>query len=140
MLRTVHSLIEGTSRTRWGALWELPPNQRCPTSTPLCPFQLQLMQDYLGLEHFWQRYNKVKLEQLSLEREKAVLRQENQKLRLLLKQYLDGISVSDEVLSQLNPLLILNHKPHAPGPAGKAHCKRPLHNVIEAAHEVPHIL
>ncbi|XP_065275821.1 dynein regulatory complex subunit 2 [Emys orbicularis] len=100
----------------------------------------QLMQDYLGLEHFWQRYNKVKLEQLSLEREKAVLRQENQKLRLLLKQYLDGISVSDEVLSRLNPLLILNHKLCAPGPAGKAHRKRPLHNVIEAAHEVPHIL
>ncbi|CAM4604955.1 unnamed protein product [Lepidochelys kempii] len=49
----------------------------------------RLMQDYLGLEHFWQRYNKVKLEQLSLEREKAALRQENQKLRLLLKQYLD---------------------------------------------------
>ncbi|CAM4601989.1 unnamed protein product [Lepidochelys kempii] len=100
----------------------------------------RLMQDYLGLEHFWQRYNKVKLEQLSLEREKAALRQENQKLRLLLKQYLDGISVSDEVLSQLNPLLILSPKPRAPGPAGKAHCKRPLHNVIEAAHEVPHIL
>ncbi|XP_044851318.1 dynein regulatory complex subunit 2 [Mauremys mutica] len=100
----------------------------------------QLMQDYLGLEHFWQRYNKVKLEQLSLEREKAVLCQENQKLRLLLKQYLDGISVSDEVLSRLNPLLIVNHKPHAPGPAGKAHRKRLLHNVIEAAHEVPHIL
>ncbi|XP_039370754.1 dynein regulatory complex subunit 2 [Mauremys reevesii] len=100
----------------------------------------QLMQDYLGLEHFWQRYNKVKLEQLSLEREKAVLCQENQKLRLLLKQYLDGISVSDEVLSRLNPLLIVSHKPRAPGPAGKAHRKRLLHNVIEAAHEVPHIL
>ncbi|XP_065432707.1 dynein regulatory complex subunit 2-like isoform X2 [Chrysemys picta bellii] len=100
----------------------------------------QLLQDYLGLEHFWQRYNKVKLEQLALEQEKAVLRQENQKLRLLLKQYLDGISVSDEVLSWLNPLLILNPKPRAPGPAGRAPRKPPLHNVIEAAHEVPHIL
>ncbi|XP_074836059.1 dynein regulatory complex subunit 2 [Carettochelys insculpta] len=100
----------------------------------------QLMQDYLGLEHFWQRYNKVRLEQLSLEREKAVLCQENQKLRLLLKQYLDGISVSDEVLSQLNPLLILHRKPCVPGPAGKAAGKRPLPTVIEAAHEVPHVL
>ncbi|XP_053868346.1 dynein regulatory complex subunit 2 isoform X3 [Malaclemys terrapin pileata] len=133
LLRTKRSLIEGTSRTRWGALWEP------PLSSPLS-FQVQLMQDYLGLEHFWQRYNKVKLEQLALEREKAVLRQENQKLRLLLKQYLDGISVSDEVLSRLNPLLILNPKPRAPGPAGRAHRKPPLHNVIEAAHEVPHIL
>ncbi|XP_067385855.1 dynein regulatory complex subunit 2 [Emydura macquarii macquarii] len=99
----------------------------------------QLLQDYLGLERFWQRYNKGKLEQLALEREKAALRQENQKLRLLLKQYLDGISVSQEVLSQLNPLLILNHKPRVPGPAGQA-SKRPIYNVIEAAHEVPHIL
>uniref|UniRef100_A0A8C8REU1 Dynein regulatory complex subunit 2 n=1 Tax=Pelusios castaneus TaxID=367368 RepID=A0A8C8REU1_9SAUR len=83
------------------------------------------VKDYRGLEPFWQRYNKVRLEQLSLERAKAALSQENRKLRLLLKQYLDGISVSQEVLSQLNPLLILNHKPRVPGPAGQGRKQLP---------------
>ena len=78
----------------------------------------------------------VKLDQLSLEKEKSVLEHENQQLRMLLKQYLDGmvmslklrcncgqcvcvcvcvyvrtgISVSDEVLSRKNPLLVVNKK------------------------------
>ena len=36
--------------------------------------------------------------------------QENTQLRTLLKQYLDGISVNDEILSQVNPLFVVNHK------------------------------
>ena len=36
--------------------------------------------------------------------------QENQQLRTLLKQYLDGISVNDEIISQVNPLFIVNNK------------------------------
>lgn len=36
----------------------------------------------------------VKLDQLSLEKEKSVLEHENQQLRMLLKQYLDGTVVS----------------------------------------------
>ncbi|KAI5109153.1 coiled-coil domain-containing protein 65 [Silurus meridionalis] len=68
----------------------------------------QTMMDYTDLEKFWQRYNKVRLERLCLEREKKVLRWENQQLRILLKQYLDGISVSDEILKQQNSLLMLS--------------------------------
>ncbi|XP_053159270.1 dynein regulatory complex subunit 2 [Hemicordylus capensis] len=105
----------------------------------------QMMQDYVGLERFWQRYNKVRLEHLSLERTKAALLQDNFKLRHLLKQYLDGISVNDEVLSQINPLMIINQHstvpslPH-PVPVKEARVKRPIYNVVEAAHEVSHIL
>ena len=69
---------------------------------------LQAMLEYSSLDNFWKRYNKVsvipmteavnnsflclqaRLDQLSLEKEKSVLEQENQKLRMLLKQYLDG--------------------------------------------------
>ena len=68
------------------------------------------MKDYLSIENFWKRYNKVLLDRLTLDKEKQMLSNENAQLRLLLKQYLDGISVNDEVLSQTNPLFIVNHR------------------------------
>ncbi|KAJ6658053.1 hypothetical protein lerEdw1_001529 [Lerista edwardsae] len=105
----------------------------------------QMMQDYVGLERFWQRYNKVRLEQLSLERTKEALLQDNLKLKNLLKQYLDGISVNDEVLSQINPLMIINQHPITLAPpqpvsVTDSQIKRPIYNVVEAAHEVKRIL
>lgn len=104
------------------------------------------MLDYTALDQFWKRYNKVLLERWALDREKAVLSQDNQKLRLLLKQYLDGISVSDEVLSQHNSLLILNNRSNlsqkvAPQvPVTDKRVQRPVHNIIEAAHVVSRTL
>lgn len=101
-----------------------------------------LMQNYTALDQFWKRYNKVLLEHWALEREKTVLSQDNQKLRILLKQYLDGISVSDEVLSQQNPLLILNNRSSLQQkvlpqvPVTDKRVQRPVHNIIEAAHVV----
>ncbi|NXD88495.1 DRC2 protein, partial [Halcyon senegalensis] len=64
----------------------------------------QAMRDYVGLERFWQRVNKAKLEEQALQREGTALRERNQQLQELLKQYLAGISVSPEVLGELNPL------------------------------------
>ncbi|EFB19306.1 hypothetical protein PANDA_017008, partial [Ailuropoda melanoleuca] len=72
--------------------------------------------NYTGMENFWKRYNKVKLEQLSLQHRHAQLSEINGKLRAMLRQYLDGISVGDEVLSQLNPLFIVNHRSNLPQP------------------------
>ncbi|XP_069509949.1 dynein regulatory complex subunit 2 [Ambystoma mexicanum] len=102
----------------------------------------QLIEDYAALDQFWKRYNKVLLDQWALEREKAVLCQDNQKLRHLLKQYLDGISVSDEVLSNRNPLLILNNQSNILPrvPVTDSRVQRPVHTVIEAAHVVSHTL
>ena len=94
------------------------------------------MHEYTALENFWKRYNKVLLDKLALDREKQTLEDENSKLKALLKQYLDGgftkymyamtyywtmkfiflqlgISVSDEILSQSNPLFVVNHKTNA---------------------------
>uniref|UniRef100_A0A8C2DL67 Dynein regulatory complex subunit 2 n=1 Tax=Cyprinus carpio TaxID=7962 RepID=A0A8C2DL67_CYPCA len=68
----------------------------------------QLMLDYLPLEKFWQRYNKVQLEHLCLKREKTLLLQENERLRLYLKQYLDEVSVSDESFRQQKLLVVLS--------------------------------
>lgn len=70
----------------------------------------KVMYEYTSLENFWKRYNKVFLDKMSLEKERYVLQEQNQQLRLLLKQYLDGISVNDEILTKENPLLIVNHK------------------------------
>uniref|UniRef100_F7IT09 Dynein regulatory complex subunit 2 n=1 Tax=Callithrix jacchus TaxID=9483 RepID=F7IT09_CALJA len=77
----------------------------------------KLIVDYIGMENFWKRYNKVKLEQLSLQHRRAQLLDINGKLQGMLKQYLDGISVSDVVLSQLNPLFIVNHRSNLPQPS-----------------------
>lgn len=106
----------------------------------------QVIADYTGLENFWKRYNKVKLEQLSLQHRRAQLLEINRKLREMLKQYLDGISVSDEVLSQLNPLFVVNHRSNLPQslslPTTQPGDKKPptTYNIIEAAHVIPHIL
>ncbi|XP_010856044.1 PREDICTED: coiled-coil domain-containing protein 65 [Bison bison bison] len=106
----------------------------------------KVIMDYKGMENFWKRYNKVKLEQLSLQHRRAQLLEINEKLREMLRQYLDGISVSDEVLSQLNPLFIVNHRSNLPQllpmPTAQPGDKKPpaTYNIIEAAHVVSHTL
>jgi hypothetical protein len=71
---------------------------------------VKVMYKYGSLENFWKRFNKVQLDKAALDREKGLLMHENQQLRMLLKQYLDGISVNDEVISQVNPLFVVNYK------------------------------
>ena len=48
------------------------------------------------------------LDKVALEKERASLAKENEDLKAILKKYLDGISVNDEVLNRANPLLIVN--------------------------------
>uniref|UniRef100_UPI003AAE4A1B dynein regulatory complex subunit 2-like n=1 Tax=Centroberyx gerrardi TaxID=166262 RepID=UPI003AAE4A1B len=88
--------------------------------------------DYPDLERFWQRYHKVLLERQCLGRKKEVLKRENQQLQVLLRQHLDGISVSGETLSQPNSLLMVSQPTIAtPAPADR---QRRHRTVIEAAH------
>ncbi|NXC49917.1 DRC2 protein, partial [Penelope pileata] len=77
--------------------------ERVLKETPTEPLA-QAMQDYVGLERFWQRFNKAKLEEQALLQQRAALSLRNQELRGLLQQYLEGLSVSPEVLSKPNPL------------------------------------
>ncbi|XP_007910251.2 dynein regulatory complex subunit 2 [Callorhinchus milii] len=96
--------------------------------------------DYMGLECFWKRYNKVQLEQMTLNQEKRVLQQENVHLRQLLKQYLDGISVNEEILSNLNSLIVINNKTMKMNvPVMETRVAKPVCNMIEAAHIFNHI-
>lgn len=101
------------------------------------------MHEYSSLENFWKRYNKVDLDRLALEKEKQTLLGENQQLRTLLKQYLDGISVNDEILSQVNPLFIVNNKTNVKlnVPVVDPRVRRPAaQTVVEAAHVIKHTL
>lgn len=68
------------------------------------------MYTYDSLEMFWKRFSKVSLDKLALEKERSILQSENMQLKMLLKQYLDGISVNDEIMSQTNPLMILSSR------------------------------
>ncbi|KAJ8403972.1 hypothetical protein AAFF_G00343220 [Aldrovandia affinis] len=76
----------------------------------------EVMHDYADLERVCQRYNKVHLDQLSLQREKAALAQENLQLRALMRQYLNGLTVNDDALGQGNTLLTVSRT---------AQCQRP---------------
>lgn len=48
------------------------------------------------------------LDKLALDKQKHQLHEENDHLRNILKQYLDGISLTDGVLAQPNPLVVVN--------------------------------
>lgn len=95
-------MASGTARLARGHAEDPLPSSSLPLA--------QAMQDYVGLERFWQRFNKAKLEEQALEQEQAALSRRNGRLRELLRQYLAGISVSQEVLGQPNPLLAIEHK------------------------------
>eukprot|EP01061_Rhynchopus_euleeides_P042127 TRINITY_DN73552_c0_g1_i1.p1 TRINITY_DN73552_c0_g1~~TRINITY_DN73552_c0_g1_i1.p1 ORF type:complete len:521 (+),score=211.77 TRINITY_DN73552_c0_g1_i1:338-1900(+) len=64
-----------------------------------------LAKEWQYLENFWKKFNKVLLDNAAIDREKYHLMNENQKLRALLKQYLDGISVNNDVMGSRNNLL-----------------------------------
>merc|ERR1719230_631286 len=66
--------------------------------------------EWTYLDNFFKRFNKVKLDFLAIEQEGKRLHKENVQLRSILKQFLDGVSVNEDVLSAPNPLLVVNGK------------------------------
>eukprot|EP00112_Aurelia_sp_Birch-Aquarium-sp1_P015187 Seg3346.2 transcript_id=Seg3346.2/GoldUCD/mRNA.D3Y31 product="Dynein regulatory complex subunit 2" protein_id=Seg3346.2/GoldUCD/D3Y31 len=103
----------------------------------------EIMHEYSPLENFWKRLNKVLLDKLALDKEKQTLQEENQQLRSVLKQYLDGISVNDEILSQTNPLFVVNNRTNVvmsvPVMDPRVRSK-PTQTVVEAAHIIKHAI
>jgi len=59
---------------------------------------------------FYKKFNKVLLDKILMKNKKDYLNEENARLKAILKQYLDGISVNAEILEQMNPLLVVNGK------------------------------
>ncbi|KAF5833975.1 flagellar associated protein [Dunaliella salina] len=63
------------------------------------------------LTRFFRRFNKAVLDNACIDKEKARLEKENADLRSILKQYLDGISVNDDVMNNpVNPLMVVNNR------------------------------
>jgi hypothetical protein len=60
------------------------------------------------LDNFYKKYNKVLLDKLAVASEKKRLQAENQALRQLLQQYLDGVAITATAVDNDNPLLIVN--------------------------------
>lgn len=73
-----------------------------------------LPREFAPMNQFSKRYNKVLFDRMALEKQRAQLREENSHLRSILKQYLDGLTVNEEVLSELNPLIVVNGRTNAP--------------------------
>merc|ERR1711920_366928 len=66
--------------------------------------------EWTYLDNFFKRFNKAKLDHLAIEQELNRLNKENVQLRSILKQFLDGVSVNEDVLQGPNPLLVINGK------------------------------
>lgn len=74
----------------------------------------QMPDEVASLEHFQKRFNKVLLDKIALSKQKQDLLAENQILRNVLREYLDGVAVNEQVLAQRNTLLIVNGKSTVP--------------------------
>ncbi len=66
--------------------------------------------EWTELDRFLRTYNRALLGKLTIEQERARLDQENRDLRSILKQYLDGITVTADAVDGPNPLLVVNGK------------------------------
>ena len=69
---------------------------------------MDLPREFKAMDQFYKRFNKVMLDKLALEKQKFQLHDENEHLRNILKQYLDGISLTEGVLAKPNPLVVIN--------------------------------
>jgi len=86
----------------------------------MAQFKLQLKGDskYVGesdmFDKFYRRFNKVLLEKMALQREREGLLAHNQRLKMMMKNYMDGMTVSQEIMNKQNTLFIVNQKTNAP--------------------------
>jgi len=71
---------------------------------------------------------------MAIERERNRLATQNGDLRSILKQYLDGISVNEDVINNPNPLLVVNHKTNIVMPS--QHRAPVAHTIVEGSHAV----
>ena len=98
------------------------------------PVVVRTVDEWDYLNRFFQRFNRVELDRLAIDKERARLERENGELRNILKQYLDGISVNEDVINNPgNPLLVVNNKLHL---TVEPQRQEVPHTVVEASHVV----
>lgn len=90
-------------------------------------------EEFRELEVFYKRFNKVLLDKLACENKKKALEKENKFFKNLLKQYLDGVSVNEDVMTQANPLFVVNNRIQLNRPPVEREGRQ---TVVEAAHVV----
>eukprot|EP00933_Yihiella_yeosuensis_P061244 TRINITY_DN64046_c0_g1_i1.p1 TRINITY_DN64046_c0_g1~~TRINITY_DN64046_c0_g1_i1.p1 ORF type:complete len:493 (+),score=127.03 TRINITY_DN64046_c0_g1_i1:111-1589(+) len=93
--------------------------------------------EWTYLDNFFKRFNKVKLDHLAVEQEGKRLTKENVQLRSILKQFLDGVSVNEDVLSAPNPLLVINGKVNLNHVPVKRPVDKPAY--VEASHHATNL-
>ena len=87
--------------------------------------------EWTELDVFFRKYNRALLSKLAIEKEKENLEKENQDLRSILKQYLEGISVNAQTVNGPNSLLVVNGRVNLnQRPVRKANSTHPV--LIEA--------
>ena len=90
--------------------------KRQPTQSYGTTSNGRTIEEWEYLQLFFQRFNEVTMDKLTVDRERDRLRSENNDLQGILKQYIEGIGVNEEVLSRPNPLLVVN---------GRSNMRRP---------------
>ena len=92
------------------------------------------IEEWNYLDHFFKRFNKVMLDVMAIEKERDRLAHQNGDLRSILKQYLDGISVNEDVINSPNPLLVVNHKTNIV--TASAYKAPQQHTIVEGSHTI----
>merc|ERR1712159_103065 len=73
------------------------------------------VEEWMALNNFFTRFNKILLDKVAMDSEDKRLSSENERLRGLIKQFVDGISVNDDVMQNTNALMVVNNSlPHLP--------------------------
>jgi hypothetical protein len=67
----------------------------------------KLYDEIESLKFFWKRYNKVVLDMISIKKQKDEIEKQNDTLKSMLQQYYDGFTVNNVVMTNDNPLLII---------------------------------
>ncbi len=70
----------------------------------------KMYEEIESLKNFWKRYNKVLLDVIAIKKQKTEIEQQNETLRSMLQQYYDGFTINNIVMTNENPLMIIDNK------------------------------
>jgi hypothetical protein len=70
------------------------------------------VEEWAVLDRWHTRYNRVVMDRLALQQQRDTLKANKEALQTMLRQYLDGISVSKDIMDSANPLLVVNGNVH----------------------------
>lgn len=107
---TVKSEHQENNVQKFSQLEEYQKQQKAPVFAQAYDKDGKPVNQWGFLENVHKKFNKVLLDKLAIIEEKKRLAKENEDLRSILKQYLDGIAITEDVVDIDNPLLIVNGK------------------------------